>query len=162
MLENYGFVPLTKEDALRIQMPSSSGLFSELFNKMKDEIKRNPKNASLYKDAINMTAGERRISFLNRYFIYKKVRNVDADKLAMNLISQSVNIELDEADALRLQKEKVLTVLPGLSANASAANASASASAANASAANAKKSAVKRPVKQKAKILLTQEEPEKL
>ena len=158
MLENYGFVPLTKEDALRIQMPSSSGLFSELFNKMKDEIKRNPKNASLYKDAINMTAGERRISFLNRYFIYKKVRNVDADKLAMNLISQSVNIELDEADALRLQKEKVLTVLPGLSdANASAANASASA--ANAS---AKKSAVKRPVKQKAKILLTQEEPEKL
>jgi hypothetical protein len=153
MLENYGFVPLTKEDALRLNMPSSSGLFSELFNKMKDEIKRNPKNASLYKDAMNMTAGERKISFLNRYFIYKKVRNVDADKLATNLISQSVNIELDEADALRLQKEKVLTVLPGLGEQPSADTAVP---------APAKKSAVKRPVKQKAKLVLTQEEPEKL
>lgn len=155
MLENYGFVPLTKEDALRIQMPSSSGLFSELFNKMKDEIKRNPKNASLYKDAMNMTAGERKISFLNRYFIYKKVRNVDADKLATNLISQSVNIELDEASALRLQKETVLTVLPKIGEQATG-TATATANA------NAKKSAVKRPVKQKVKLVLTQEEPEKI
>jgi hypothetical protein len=161
MLENYGFVPLTKEEAMRIQMPSSSGLFSELFNKMKDEIKRNPKNAGLYKDALNMTAGERKISFLNRYFIYKKVRNVDADKLATNLIGQSVNIELDEASALKLQKEKVLTVLPS-AANASAANASATNSSATNASASAKKSTVKRPVKQKAKLVLTQEEPEKL
>jgi hypothetical protein len=159
MLENYGFVPLSKDDADRIHMPASTGLFSELFNKMKDEIKRNPKNAGLYKDAINMTAGERKISFLNRYFIYKKVRNVDADKLATNLIGQSVNVELDEAAALRLQKETVLTILPSIAdANALAANAGVAN--ANALAPASKKSAVKRPVKQKVKLVLTQEEPE--
>ena len=158
MLENYGFVPLSKDDADRIHMPSSTGLFSELFNKMKDEIKRNPKNAGLYKDAINMTAGERKISFLNRYFIYKKVRNVDADKLATNLIGQSVNVELDEAAALRLQKETVLNILPTI-ADAGVANANAPAALAPAALAS-KKSAVKRPVKQKVKLVLTQEEPE--
>jgi len=156
MLENYGFVPLSKDDADRIHMPSSTGLFSELFNKMKDEIKRNPKNAGLYKDAINMTAGERKISFLNRYFIYKKVRNVDADKLATNLIGQSVNVELDEAAALRLQKETVLTILPTALADSIAADATS----AIAPAISSKKSAVKRPVKQKVKLVLTQEEPE--
>jgi len=156
MLENYGFVPLSKDDADRIHMPASTGLFNELFNKMKDEIKRNPKNAGLYKDAMNMTAGERKISFLNRYFIYKKVRNVDADKLATNLIGQSVNVELDEAAALRLQKETVLTILPSIAADSIAADATS----AVAPAISSKKSAVKRPVKQKVKLVLTQEEPE--
>jgi hypothetical protein len=157
MLENYGFVPLSKDDADRIHMPASTGLFSELFNKMKDEIKRNPKNAGLYKDAMNMTAGERKISFLNRYFIYKKVRNVDADKLATNLIGQSVNVELDEAAALRLQKETVLTILPSIAADATSAEA---APAPGALVPSSKKSGVKRPVKQKVKLVLTQEEPE--
>ena len=95
MLENYGFVPLNKEEAMQLNLPASGGSFSELFQKMKDEIKRTPRNESLYKEAINITAGERKISFLNRYFIYKKVRNVDADKLAANLLNQSVNVELD-------------------------------------------------------------------
>ena len=148
-------MPLSKDDADRIHMPSSSGLFSELFNKMKDEIKRNPKNAGLYKDAMNMTAGERKISFLNRYFIYKKVRNVDADKLATNLIGQSLNVELDEAAALRIQKETVLTILPtALAANATNAEANAAPALPGAG----KKSGVKRPVKQKVKLVLTQEE----
>jgi hypothetical protein len=71
--------------------------------------------------------------------------------LATNLISQSVNIELDEAAALRLQKETVLTVLPGAGQEPGAV-----------AEPGAKKSAVKRPVKQKVKLVLTQEEPEKL
>jgi hypothetical protein len=112
MLENYGFVQLTKEEAYNIHMPSSSGLFSELFTKMKDEISRNPINSKFYKDAMKMTAGERKISFLNRYFIYKKVRNVDAEKLVKNFISQSVNVELDKEDALQIEKETILSALP--------------------------------------------------
>ena len=112
MLENYGFVQLTKEEAHNIHMPSSSGLFSELFTKMKDEISQNPINSKFYKDAMKMTAGERKISFLNRYFIYKKVRNVDAEKLVKNFISQSVNVELDKEDALQIEKETILSELP--------------------------------------------------
>jgi len=135
MLENYGFVPLSKEEAIQLNLPASGGSFSELFQKMKDEIKRTPRNESLYKEAMNMTAGERKISFLNRYFIYKKVRNVDADKLAANLLNQSVNVELDQADAARLAKE--LAIAPQVTSSP------------------AKKSAIKKPVKKNEKLVLT-------
>ena len=38
LIENYGFVPLTKEEARSIGMPNSIGDFSELFYKMEDDI----------------------------------------------------------------------------------------------------------------------------
>ena len=34
-----------------------------------------------------MSDGQKTISFLNRYFIYKKLRSVDAERVAMHLIS---------------------------------------------------------------------------
>ena len=47
---------------------------------MVDEIKKDGRKEKDYGNAMRMTAGERTISFLNRYFVYKKVRNVDALK----------------------------------------------------------------------------------
>ena len=47
---------------------------------MVDEIKKDGRKEKDYGNAMQMTAGERTISFLNRYFVYKKVRNVDALK----------------------------------------------------------------------------------
>ena len=35
-----------------------------------------------------MTVGENNISFLNRYFIYKKIRNVNAKEVNMGLLNQ--------------------------------------------------------------------------
>ncbi len=80
VLENYGFVLLKKEEYSVLNLPGSTGLFKDLYDLMVDEIKRDGRKEKDYGDALNMTAGERTISFLNRYFIYKKVRNVDALK----------------------------------------------------------------------------------
>ena len=80
VLENYGFVLLPKEEYTRLNLPSSSGLFKDLYNSMVDEIKKDGRKEKDYGNAMRMTAGERTISFLNRYFVYKKVRNVDALK----------------------------------------------------------------------------------
>ena len=43
---------------------------------MNNDIKNNPSIRSSYGDAPNMSVDERNISFLNRYFIYKKVRKI--------------------------------------------------------------------------------------
>ena len=88
MLENYGFVLLTKDETDKLELPSSSGYFTDMFKLMNDEIKRNKGSKNGYKEAMNMSSAERTISFLNRYFVYKKVRDVDADKIAMKFINQ--------------------------------------------------------------------------
>ena len=89
MLENYGFVPLTREETKNLNLPASSGSFNELFKAMNEEIKLDKRRGTMYKLAPNMSAGERRISFLNRYFIYKKVRQVDADKISQSFIKKA-------------------------------------------------------------------------
>ena len=63
-----------------------------------------------------MSAGERKISFLNRYFIYKKVRNVDAEKITLDLLGTSqieqqqqeldTNVAVDEVK-IAVEEEKV-------------------------------------------------------
>ena len=99
MLENYGFVPLTKEETKNLNLPASSGSFNELFKVMTDEIKADKRRGNMYKLAPNMSPGERRISFLNRYFIYKKVRQVDADKISQSFIKKGINILTSQPEA---------------------------------------------------------------
>ncbi len=146
MLENYGFVLLPTEESAKLHLPASTGLFSDLFKSMNEELKRFPKNKSLYKEAPNMTAGERKISFLNRYFVYKKIRNVDADKVALQLMGTSVETELDEASQQKLLKEQTLINLPAASIleEPSAGVAAAAAAAATAATAAVKKAPVKK------------------
>jgi hypothetical protein len=100
-MENYGFVECTQTESQQLGLPNSSGLFEELFNLMEGEVKKNPMSASNYKSAINMTNEEKQISFLNRFFVFKKVRNVDADKIAKNLskgeFGEENNEELEQA-----------------------------------------------------------------
>ena len=78
-------------------IPEGTGLFSELFINMIDEIQRNKYKQTLFGAAPNMSTGEKKISFLNRYFIYKKVREVNIDKL---------HLELGEYDDAVLLREK--------------------------------------------------------
>ena len=89
LMENYGFVQITDVEAKELGVPSSSGMFNELYNEMEQEISRNRNKANDYGLADKMTSGEKRISFLNRYFIYKKIRNVDAEAVANSLLDTS-------------------------------------------------------------------------
>ena len=96
ILENYGFVPITSDELTEIhhsKLKTGVGMFDDLFHEMNTEIKEKRKyhDEKMYKNAPNMSFGEKTISFLNRYFIYKKIRKVsDADKVSANLQKQSL------------------------------------------------------------------------
>lgn len=81
VMEDYGFVLDTREKSNTRSLPNSTGLFSELYVMMENELKMNPKKYVDYGTSTEMSAEERRISFMYRYFIFRKVRNVDLSKL---------------------------------------------------------------------------------
>jgi hypothetical protein len=83
VLNNYGFKLIDREEANSIGLPEGSGLFSELFVNMTEEVKKNKNKEKDYGNALNMTEYEKKISFLNRYFVYKKIRNVNTEKIQM-------------------------------------------------------------------------------
>ena len=111
LLENYGFVLLKRDELKGQTVNESTGLFSDLFTRMNEDIKRNPRLAREFKESPNMTAGERQISFLNRYFIYKKVRKVDTENVFLGLTNRTVLEEKAEEDETKRAQEEVLATV---------------------------------------------------
>ena len=113
IMEDYGFVLIDKEEAKTKQMPNGTGLFSELYTNMQTETQSNYRLKNEYGDALNMSEEERRISFMNRYFIFKKIRTVNTDKLKKilteysNVLDRLDNQYDDAHDATQLSKQLV-------------------------------------------------------
>ena len=114
LLENYGFVPLTPAEYKSMGIPGSNGMFRQLYYQMTNDIKRDRRLANSFGMAPEMNEDEREISFLNRYFIYKKVRNVDADKI----LDKKKETEIDGAQIDLLETEKAQQVVAELQAEA--------------------------------------------
>jgi hypothetical protein len=85
-MEKYGFIIVPRNEAKTLGLPEGTGMFIELYNMMMDEIDNNPKKAVDYKDATTMRKYEKDISFLNRYFVFKKVRTINAEKLTNTIL----------------------------------------------------------------------------
>lgn len=100
IMEDYGFVLITEEEAKQINLPSATGLFSELFDYMEKELNIEPKKRADYKQAFKMSSDEKKISFLNRYFVFKKVRNVNAEKMSEIIKKQQKIIENNEEQVI--------------------------------------------------------------
>lgn len=81
-MENYGFQMITDEEARSHGFIRGSGMFDELYRSMKNDVNKNSATREMYESAMQMTDEEKRISFLNRYFIFKKAHNVNAEKVA--------------------------------------------------------------------------------
>jgi hypothetical protein len=86
MATNYGLALLHKNESKGLKLPESTGMFRELFNLMSNEVRVNKYKENEYKDALNMSINEKEISFLNRYFVFKKISDVDAEKIANSFI----------------------------------------------------------------------------
>jgi len=85
IMEAYGFKVIDRDEAKELGLPEGSGLFSELFMNMIEEIIKNKFKAKDYEKAPEMTAYEKKISFLNRYFVYKKFTEVNINKIVLEL-----------------------------------------------------------------------------
>ena len=106
-MDKYGFILATREEARQMKLPEGSGMFSELFNAMENEVKRHPDKQNEYKDALNMREYEKDISFLNRFFIYKKTSTRNAEKLTKSLLEQLPDEEVFEQAGTMLAREAV-------------------------------------------------------
>jgi Tfp pilus assembly protein PilX len=93
LMENYGFKLLTNTEANHHGFPSGSGLFSELFHQMKKE-----------GTAMEMSEKEKEISFLNRYFIFRKIHDVNAEK-----VYRSITKTIDKEGIQEAVKEVLKT-----------------------------------------------------
>jgi hypothetical protein len=86
LMEDFGFKIVSRDEAKQLGLPEGNGLFSELYMIMLEDMKKNKYSGmgSEYGEAKNMTAYEKKISFLNRYFVYKKIRHVNTNKVFIN------------------------------------------------------------------------------
>ena len=108
-VEDFNYI--SNEEAKQLKLPNSTGLFNELFNEMKRYHKHNPE----YESALKMTANEKRISFLNRYFIFKKVRVVNVDTIYMPNTKYQVaqeQVTKEELESAIQQEEQVFASIP--------------------------------------------------
>ena len=79
IMENNGFVLLTETEYKQLNLPSSMGNFEQLYNFMTNELKSNNYLLKKLGKSAQLSAEEKQISFLNNYFIFKKIRNVEYD-----------------------------------------------------------------------------------
>jgi len=105
VMEDYGFILAKKEEVRGMDLPDSSGLFRELYSNMEIEVKRNKQSETNYRQALEMSSEEKQISFLNRYFIFRKVLQVDVKKMTEVILKQSEFIERNgEENIAELEK----------------------------------------------------------
>jgi hypothetical protein len=110
MLSNYGFTLVKKEEALPLGLPNGTGLFSELFSEMEEEIAQDPRKTHDYKKSMQMSEDEKWISFMNRYFVFKKTHRVDAERIYKQFVSKKMLSDLEKdaeemEEVLELAKE---------------------------------------------------------
>jgi hypothetical protein len=104
LMKSYGFELLKRDEAVKLGIPNSSGLFSELFTFMESEIQQDPKQKSRYGSAPLMTPKEKQISFYNRYFIFKKISSVDVEDVFQSVTGVHVFQEkMNRKDTLAAQ-----------------------------------------------------------
>ena len=94
LMNIYGFVLVEEEEIKSKGLLNSSGLFSDLYTFIDDNNKTNIKyNNNKLGQTLNMTENEKYISFLNRYFIYKKIRKYTGD---VNIMDANVEEVMQE------------------------------------------------------------------
>jgi len=111
MMDNYGFRLITRDEARQMGLPNSTGLFSELYDIMKNEIRKRPETEVDYKEAAFMSAAEKSVSFLNRYFIFRKIMSVDAakkEKMFLQNVDLEPVVDMTDIEAALLSKRKAV------------------------------------------------------
>lgn len=113
IMEDYGFVILSKDDAVQKGLPDSTGLFNEMFDSMNQETGGSSYRMSNYKSAHLMTEDEKKISFMNRYFVFVKMREVDATNIYKNTThktAEEIDVTSSPTRAIIKQKRKKVII----------------------------------------------------
>jgi hypothetical protein len=108
LIANFGFELVPRDDAVKdLGLPDGTGMFEQLHAQMMARLKQTPSLAADLGDAPDMRDYERRISFYNRYFVFKKVRSIDnAELVVKSLLGTSTLFEKQMA-ALEQEEEEL-------------------------------------------------------
>ena len=106
-LEHYGFIPIEKEEYIKFNLPGPINSFSELFKNMKLEVESKRLNRSEIGSALNLSSEEKEISYLNNYFVFKKIRNPDPVVIRENMIKKYNQINFDK-NTSNLKKSSII------------------------------------------------------
>lgn len=108
LIENYGFILVERDEARSLGLPNSIGNFDQLYYEMQSQIKtKKIKRADLF-SAPDMTTDEKKISFLNKYFIFKKIRDVNAEEVSRVMMNESQQqVEEEKKEEMKIQKELI-------------------------------------------------------
>ena len=93
VLENYGFVPINNNEAKQMNLPSGIGSFKTLYENLQEYVKKVPSKAKLYNESLHMSSNEKKISFLNNFFVFKKVRQVDSGTIYRDELGETLKEE---------------------------------------------------------------------
>jgi hypothetical protein len=87
---NYGFDLISLDEAKRMELPSGSGSFKDLFNIME----KSKSSKDNFRDALKMNDEEKQISFMNKYFVFKKSNRVIDPKQIQKIMKEEMITEL--------------------------------------------------------------------
>jgi hypothetical protein len=82
-MENYGFKLIAPDEAADFGLAGGLVSFKDMFEKAQVAAKRDRRYAKQIGQALKMTPDEKYISFFNKYFVFKKVANVDTTKVTL-------------------------------------------------------------------------------
>lgn len=108
LMEKYGFALLSLEEANEIGLPKSIGSFQELYNTMNTELKEKRLSERRLGQAPGMDENEKDISFLNNYFVFKKIRDVNT-KNVFNI--ELAKTDKDDLGNMMKSKETIKTIM---------------------------------------------------
>ena len=103
-MESYGFVVAPIKDVKKMGFNKSIGSFSDLFDDMEEDIESKKIKKADIGDALIISTKEKRLSFLNNYFIYKKIHSVNAAQEELHYTAKDLqevdsSKELDQDDS---------------------------------------------------------------
>jgi hypothetical protein len=147
LMANFGFEVVQRDDALKdLGLPDGTGMFEQLYAQMMTRIKQTPALAADCGAAPDMRDYERRISFYNRYFVFKKVRSIDnAELVVKSLLGTSTVFEKQMAALAQEQADLDKVTTAAATATTAAATAATAAATATAPIAATKPKAKPKP-----------------
>ena len=115
VMEEYGFALVPKEQAQQLGLPDGTGMFEEMFDHMENDMKRSKNFKAKYYNASRMTVNEKKISFMNRYFVFQKMNHVNAEKIVKlhmtkkeEMNNEILSKENEEPFVIKKKKRKVI------------------------------------------------------
>lgn len=113
IMKDYGFELITREQARNLQLPNGSGMFSELYSKYIQETNNDSfhnKRAKNYGETHRLfdDKNQRNVSFLNRYFVFQKVRGQSNQEETEN--KTDIYTEINKTESERRQKSDVISI----------------------------------------------------